>query len=147
VERLQNAFPNRFAGIKDSSSDQDHATQAGKRFGRDLVVLNGNDSLLTHALQSNAAGCITAMTNLFSPYSRKVYDAVTAGGTDPVNQPHLNAVREVMNHYPPAPPLLKALIHRWHNFPKWPVRPPLTPLPEAVVDQVIERLDLVDSPV
>jgi len=147
VGRLKDAFPDRFAGIKDSSSDPEHASQAGQRFGKDLVVLNGNDSLLTHALRSNAAGCITAMTNLFSPFARKVYDAFTDGLADPASQAHLNACREVMNRYPPAPPLLKALINRQHGFPKWPVRPPLSPLPETILDQAVESLEAISTPV
>jgi 4-hydroxy-tetrahydrodipicolinate synthase len=147
VGRLKDAFPDRFAGIKDSSSDPAHATKAGERFGKDLVVLNGNDSLLTHALQSNAAGCITAMTNLFSPYARKVFDAITNGQTDPTSQAHLNACRDVMNRYPPAPPLLKALINRQYGFPRWPVRPPLSPLPEANLAQAIESLEAISAPV
>ena len=49
LARLKNAFPSQFAGIKDSSGDENLAVELGKRFGKDLLVLNGTDSLFHHA--------------------------------------------------------------------------------------------------
>jgi dihydrodipicolinate synthase/N-acetylneuraminate lyase len=94
-------------------------------------------------LQSHAAGCITAMANLFSPFARQVFDAFQAGNLDPTAQTRLDECRAVMNRYPPAPPLLKALLQRLHGFPAWSVRPPLVPLPEAVVDEALASLEPV----
>jgi DNA ligase-1 len=39
LARLKDAFPVQFAGIKDSSGDAEFSTQLGKRFGRDLAVV------------------------------------------------------------------------------------------------------------
>src|SRR5512147_2610790 len=39
LARLKDAFPDRFAGIKDSSADPDHALRLGERFGHSLLVL------------------------------------------------------------------------------------------------------------
>jgi 4-hydroxy-tetrahydrodipicolinate synthase len=143
--KLRDAFPECFAGIKDSSGDPEHARELGRRFGRDLVVLTGNDILLTLALQSQAAGCITALANLFSPLSRQVYEAFQNGTSDPEAQARLEACRSVINRYPPAPALLKALLPRLHGFSAWPVRPPLLPLPEASVDQALAALEAIIS--
>ena len=70
----KDAFPVQFAGIKDSSHNQDFARALGERFGADLAVFSGTDSDLTFALQHHAAGCITAPANLLSPDLREVYD-------------------------------------------------------------------------
>lgn len=122
---LKDAFPDRFAGIKDSSADAQHAQEVGERFGADLLVLNGTDRLFSLALRAGASGCITALGNLFSPDLRRVWDAHQRGETDEPAQTRLNAARAVSESYPPAPPLLKMLIARWHGLPLWPVRPPL----------------------
>ena len=42
LARLKAAYPEEFAGIKDSSGDRQHAIALGARFGHDLLVLNGN---------------------------------------------------------------------------------------------------------
>jgi 4-hydroxy-tetrahydrodipicolinate synthase len=128
LRRLKDTFPDRFAGVKDSSADAQHARDLGERFGADLLILNGTDRLFSLALQAGASGCITALGNLFSPELRQVWDAYYDGNTDESAQARLNTARAVSESYPPAPPLLKMLIARWFGFPLWPVRPPLLPL-------------------
>lgn len=140
LERLKEAHPERFAGIKDSSGEATHAQALGERFGSELVVFNGNDRLFSLALQAHASGCITAMSNLFSPDLRLVWDAFQAGQPNLPVQARLDACRLVMDRYPPAPPLLKALLHRLHQFPAWSVRPPLLPLPEETASQAEQEL-------
>ena len=140
LSRLKDAFPDQFAGIKDSSGDATHAVELGRRFGRDMVVMTGNDRLLSLALQSQACGSITAMSNLYSPDLRRVYDTYSVGEVDTAVQNHLDTCRSVMDRFPPAPPLLKALLHQLHGFPLWTVRPPLMPLPEAAAAEAIEAL-------
>jgi 4-hydroxy-tetrahydrodipicolinate synthase len=125
LARLKDAFPDRFAGIKDSSADAQHAREVGQRFGTDLVILNGTDRLFSLALRAGASGCITALGNLFSLELCRVWDAHQRGETDEIAQTRLNAARAVSESYPPAPPLLKMMISRWHGFPLWTVRPPL----------------------
>jgi 4-hydroxy-tetrahydrodipicolinate synthase len=130
LSRLKDAQPDKFAGIKDSSGDPEHAVQLGRRFGQDFLVLTGSDRLLSHALQQGAGGCITAMANLYSPELRRAWDAYRDGNlAEQENaQASLSAKRQVLDRYPPAPPLLKAVIARQHSFPTWAVRPPLMPL-------------------
>ena len=79
LARLREAYPDRFAGIKDSSGDAEYTRQLGERFGSDLFVLNGNDRLFSTALENHASGCITALANVRSPDLRAVWDAFERG--------------------------------------------------------------------
>ncbi|MCI0519736.1 MAG: dihydrodipicolinate synthase family protein [Chloroflexi bacterium] len=132
LERLLTAFPGRFAGIKDSSADAEQARALGARFGEGLAVLNGSDRLFSLALQNRAAGCITALANLVSPDLRAVWNASLRGEEDAAAQARLDAARNVSERFPPAPPLLKALLAARHGFPEWAVRPPLLPLTDEL---------------
>ncbi len=125
LARLKEAFPRRFAGLKDSSGDPQHARALGERFGESLLALNGNDRLLTHALRHRAGGCITALANLHSPDSRRVWDSFQQGAPDAAAQARLDAARAALDAHPPAAVYLKQRLHTEHGFPLWPVRPPL----------------------
>ena len=127
--RLKDAFPVQFAGIKDSSHDEGLARDLGERFGDDLLVLNGTDSYLQLALENRAGGCITAPANLVSPGLRAVWDAAARGEAVSGLQARVSAQRHILEKYLPFPPILKALLHRLHGFPRWAVRPPLVPVP------------------
>ena len=140
IARLHDAFPKQFAGLKDSSADLDFATQLGQRFGNDLLIFNGTDSLAQPALQAGAGGCITALANLFSPDLRAVWDAHQQGTTAPEAHARLQAARAISNRYPPASATLKALFSRLNRFPRWPVRPPLVPLARDVEERVLAEL-------
>jgi 4-hydroxy-tetrahydrodipicolinate synthase len=131
LARLAAAFPGRFAGLKDSSADPEHARALGARFGSSLVIFNGTDPLFAGALAAGAAGCITAPANLYSPELRQVWDAHARGEDLPTVRARIAAVRAVLDRYPPAPALLKALLARVAGFPRWPVRPPLLALDAA----------------
>lgn len=139
LARLKDAFPDRFAGLKDSSADPETARQLGARFGRDLLVLTGSDKLFTTALEAQAGGCITALANLEAPRLRQLWEAHHTGQATAELQAQLSARRAVLDHYLPLPPVLKALLARQHGFPLWPVRPPLLPLAPALADQAAQE--------
>jgi 4-hydroxy-tetrahydrodipicolinate synthase len=139
LSRLKEKFPEKFAGIKDSSGDPEWARSLGVRFGTDLLVLNGNDRLLSLALQSGASGCITAMANLLSPLHRLVWDRFRAGNPDEITQDKLSHAREVLDRYPPMPPVLKVLLSRIHGFSDWKVKPPLLEFASAQVEIVLSE--------
>jgi 4-hydroxy-tetrahydrodipicolinate synthase len=141
LARLKEAFPNRFAGLKDSSADIDHARKLGDRFGSDLLVLSGTDRLFSQALQMDASGCITALANICSPDLRRVWDAHQRGESDPVAQERLNSARHVSESYPPAPPLLKTMLAQRYGFPLWPVRPPLLPLSPETAEKAASEMN------
>lgn len=142
LSRLKAAFPDRFAGIKDSSGDPELAQQLGQRFGSSLAVFTGNDRLFSLALSNHAAGCITAMANLASPDLRLLWHAFQQGDleTQAAVQARLDAARGLLEKYPPWSPLLKALLADQHGLPHWPVRPPLLELPREHKDQLLAEL-------
>jgi 4-hydroxy-tetrahydrodipicolinate synthase len=139
LARLKDAYPEQFAGIKDSSAEAGHALALGARFGSDLQVFSGTDSLFSLALEQHATGCITALANLRSPDLRLVWDAFQSGATDLAAQKRLEVAREVMGRYPPNPPLYKALLARLYPFAEWPVRPPLLPMDVQRADQALSE--------
>jgi 4-hydroxy-tetrahydrodipicolinate synthase len=140
LARLKEAYPRQFVGLKDSSMSLEHAQTLGTRFGSDLLIFNGTDPLFSQALQYGASGCITALGNLFSPDLRRVWDAHLLGNGDPIAQANLDQARTVSAKYPPAPPLIKAVLHHVFGFPLWPVCPPLVPLLDSLVQQAIAAL-------
>jgi 4-hydroxy-tetrahydrodipicolinate synthase len=143
LARLKEAFPRQFLGLKDSSSDPETACRLGERFGADLMVFSGTDSLFSLALEHAASGCITALANYFSPDLRRVWDGFQAGQPDEAAQARLSAARELMDHYPPNPPLYKALLARQFGLPEWAVRPPLLPLAEGLGDTILKSISSI----
>lgn len=141
LARLKDAFPDQFAGIKDSSHDAELAQALGKRFGSDLVALTGTDSYLQLAMQNQAAGCITAPANILSPDLREVWDTMNEEKDPTEALARVKKQRGILEKYPPFPPTLKALLHRLHGMPRWPVRPPLESIPEEMEEQVVQEFE------
>ncbi len=56
------------------------------------------------------------MANLLSPLHRLVWDNFQAGNPDEITQDKLSHAREVLDQYPPMPPVLKVLLSRIHGF-------------------------------
>lgn len=146
LARLKDAHPNKFAGIKDSSADPEHAVALGKRFGPDLLVLTGNDGLFLHALEHHAGGAITAMANLYAPILRQVWNIFIQGGDAILPQEQLNLRRRVLDHYHPFPAILKAIFARMYGFERWPVRPPLLPVSAQVEETCLQELHDCEVP-
>lgn len=145
LSRLKEAFPAKFAGIKDSSHNREFGAGVAQKFGGDLTVLNGTDSDLTWALENHAAGCITAAANLISPGLREVYDGFVSGAGAVAVQAEVSAQRHILERYPPFPPSLKALLSRLHGQPRWPVRPPLVELSATHEERLIEDFSAAQS--
>ncbi len=139
LERLKEKYPVQFAGIKDSSHDKEFATAVGQKFGKDLLVLNGTDSYLHHALQNNAQGAITAPANLISDNLRKVWDAYQAGKDPTEIQNKVNEQRHFLEKYAPIAPILKGLLHKIYGLPQWSVRSPLEDADEKTIEQAAEE--------
>jgi 4-hydroxy-tetrahydrodipicolinate synthase len=145
LARLKNAFPNQFAGIKDSSHDESFSAALGQRFGRDLLVLNGTDSHFHHALKNHAQGAITALANLISEDLREIWDLFQQG-KDPSNvQARVAEQRHILEKYMPFPPTLKALLHKLHNMPRWAVRPPLEEISSELEEKMLQELESLQA--
>jgi 4-hydroxy-tetrahydrodipicolinate synthase len=136
LARLKDAFPVQFAGIKDSSGDSGFATQVGQRFGRDLAVFTGTDSLFAHALSNHAQGAITAPANLISLHLREIWELFLEGKDTSEIQAGVTIQRNILEKYTPLAASLKALLHKQHDFPQWTVKPPLTPLSEELIENM-----------
>jgi len=139
---LKDSYPDQFAGIKDSSGDPQHSEVLAERFGSDLLVLIGSDALLSHSLNYQGSGCITALANLYSPDLRAIWDAFQEGQPTSTAQERLIINREILSKYTPYPPTIKALISHYHGFPHWAVRPPLLRQPIETTRQILRELDL-----
>ena len=135
LARLKDAFPTQFAGVKDSSHDEAFAVELGKRFGRDLLVLNGTDSYLHHALKNHAQGAITAPANLISDGLREVWDLYQQGKDPAEAQAQVTEQRHILEKYAPFPIVLKALLPRLFDLPRWSVKPPLEEIDEEKAEQ------------
>jgi 4-hydroxy-tetrahydrodipicolinate synthase len=125
LQELKDRFPDKFAGIKDSSGDADFACDLDRTFGKDLQVFTGNDFLFSHALKHNACGCITSLANLTSPLSRQIWEGYRQGQEMDAIQEQLSRIRNVLEEFPPAPAFLKSVLHSLFAFPDWAVYPPL----------------------
>jgi 4-hydroxy-tetrahydrodipicolinate synthase len=141
LKRLKEAFPVQFAGIKDSSHDPAFARALGETFGAELAVFCGTDSYVSMALQNSAAGCITAPASLLSPGLRAIYEAFLRQEDPAEKQACVTEQRHVLEKYPPFPPMLKALLAKKYDFPRWPVRPPLVEAPDDLVEQAARELE------
>lgn len=137
LARLKDQFPDKFAGLKDSSAQLEQAQALGERFGTALAVFNGTDRLLTQALSHHAAGSITALANLISPDLRRIWDAHQTSQTDAVAQHAADTARDVSEKYTPAPALLKMLLTELHGFPTWALKPPLLPFTDGMARQAL----------
>jgi 4-hydroxy-tetrahydrodipicolinate synthase len=139
LERLKEKYPVQFAGIKDSSHDEAFATAVGQKFGKDLLVLNGTDTYLHHALKNNAQGAITAPANLISDNLRKVWDLVQEGKDPSEMQAKVDNQRHFLEKFSPISPILKGLLHKIHGFAQWSVRSPLEDVDEKIIEQAAEE--------
>jgi len=139
LERLKEKYPIQFAGIKDSSHDENYAAQVGQRFGSDLLVLNGTDSYFHHALKNHAQGAITAPANLISDGLREIWDEFQAGNDPTDIQTKVAEQRHLLEQYSPLAPILKGLLHNIHGLPKWSVRAPLEDADEKTIEAAAEE--------
>lgn len=143
LERLKEKYPNQFAGIKDSSHDEEFAAAVGRRFGKDLLVLNGTDSYFHHALKNHAQGAITAPANLISDNLRKVWDLFQAGEDPSEAQAKVTEQRHFLEQFAPIAPLLKGLLHKMYGLPRWSVRAPLEELDEKSLEEAAEKFSKI----
>ena len=139
-DRLKEAFPGQFVGLKNSWTEAAFARSLGERFRSDLTIMAGFDNLLQLNLSLGGSGCITASASVISPVLRKMWDQTQRGEDTSATHAELERIRGVMDKYPPAPALLKGLIAEWHGFPRWNVCPPLVAMKDDVIEKAAEEL-------
>jgi 4-hydroxy-tetrahydrodipicolinate synthase len=139
LQRLNAEFPERFAGLKDSSGSLDSAREYAAGLPSKAVLV-GNDKLLGPGLDVGAAGCITAGANLWSSNLREIYEAHLSAKITAALQTEVDSLRAIMDTIPPAPAFAKALLHARYNLPLWKVRPPLRDLSDEQIQSALSQL-------
>lgn len=130
IAALHARFPKQIAGLKDSSDDVKHTTALCQAFPQ-LQIFAGSDSILTDVLKVGAAGCITALANVYAPLLRRVWDARHAPDGDPLAQRQLDVARSLAKGHS-GPSLVKFALHHIYGLPAWHPMLPLLPLSEQV---------------
>lgn len=145
IARLRAAYPATIVGIKDSSGDFANMTAMIEKF-EGFAVLAGADPLLLPLLKKGGAGCITATSNLVARDLAYVFAHFNDGDAalDAAQQRIVKA-RERASLFPQIAALKALLAQRtghigWHRL-----RPPLVPLAQENVDQLLATA-LVQEP-
>jgi 4-hydroxy-tetrahydrodipicolinate synthase len=137
LKKLQERFPNRFGGLKDSQGSLEYTQTLASEFSGKLI-LTGNDRLLSAGLAAGASGCITALANLVSPWLLQIYDE--PGSEAAVKaQAMVDQARGVLEQYAPYPASIKALMNEIGGSPDWPVVPPLVPLSKEARHSLVSQ--------
>lgn len=142
VQRLREAFPGIFVGVKDSSMDFGNMTGYVDRFD-DFAVLSGGEPLIKPILEYGGAGSITGLANLIAPDLA----VITKHYADPAKAEAVAAAhhratraRAIVTQKPNIAVMKTILAKRtgkasWRN-----VRPPLAPLDDAAVAPIAAAL-------
>ena len=140
LKRLQDEFPQRFAGIKDSSGEETQISLFNSSFHNSLMYYVGNDRFLSKTIEIGGSGTITALNNVAGNLSRAIWENFNAHIPYHNIQAKLTHARRIIEDYTPYAPSIKAVLHQLFGFPLWHVRPPLNKLPTGKIDEVCERI-------
>lgn len=139
ASRLTAAYPDRIAGIKDSSGDVGSLRSFLAAMPGDAVFA-GTEVLLVPGVSEGMAGTISAVANVNTADMRRVYDAPTQVGAD-----GLDAVRRRFASHPMIP-ALKAFTAARLDDERWvSVRPPLVALPIEAGAQLLHTMSAVSE--
>jgi 4-hydroxy-tetrahydrodipicolinate synthase len=150
VERLLKAYPNTFAGMKDSSGDWNNTktfldafAETARPPGTGFDVFVGSESFLLANMRNGGAGAISATANVNPAAIYKLYAQCARSKTSNIEhqtskmereQAELDVVREVFSSkkFPSMIAALKQAIALYRTDPEWiRVRPPLIELTSA----------------
>jgi 4-hydroxy-tetrahydrodipicolinate synthase len=141
IERLVEAYPANFKGLKDSSGSWPHTKELIERFPT-LSIFAGADGHLLDVLTAGGAGTISAAANLNSAASREVFDGFERGdrAAAVVGMTRVRNVRKALEGASLIPSL-KHVVAKGQNDPEWNrLRPPLVELSEEAGEAVLARL-------
>jgi 4-hydroxy-tetrahydrodipicolinate synthase len=125
IRRLLADFPDRIAGLKDSSGDMAYARQAAA-IAPQLRVFPSTEAALIEARSGPFAGCISATVNLNADLCARAYKSGDSGALDAAV-----AIRKLFDGKPLVPGV-KALLAHIHGDPNLArVVPPLAAFPAA----------------
>ena len=140
IERLLMRYPNTIVGLKDSSGNFENMSRVAQKFPG-FCVFSGADDFLLPLLKNGGVGCITAVCNIASNLSARIYKAWQDGDTSAEDmQDHLIKIRIAAQNFPLSAGLKTALAH-FSGLDSWrPVRPPLVALDENHSTKLIKLL-------
>lgn len=143
VERLLARYPGTIAGAKDSSGDWSNSKALIDNFaGAGFDVFPASESLLSVALPTGGAGCISATVNMNPAGIHRLFEG-WQGSEGAELQAKADAVRTIFQAVPMIP-AMKHVVSRFAAQPSWRrVRPPLVALGDAAGSEVLARLDAV----
>lgn len=143
IEELHGRFPQRFAGIKDSSGELPYSRELASLMP-DLSVFPSNEVALGEAAGSGFAGCISATVNESAPQSAALWQQ--RSGPDPKLVTRISAMRAAISAQPLVPSV-KYLVSKRTGNPDWQrVLPPfceLTDMQQSALSQALENLATV----
>ena len=124
VGRLIDAFPDRMAGLKDSSGDWQHTKELIAAYP-DFDVFPGSEVFLLNGLRAGGVGCITATGNINLTGIRAVYTGRDRDDVDALQKKATDIRLEVQNAGIPIA-VMKAYLALKTGDDSWArVRPPL----------------------
>ena len=140
VERLLKAYPGTVAGVKDSGGDWAHTEVLLGLAAQGLEVFVGSEVFLLRALRAGGAGCVTASANLNPGALDQLYRRWREPGAEAM-QAAADRVRTILQSHGPLVPAIKAVVAHFAQDPAWQtVRPPLVPLSEPQVRELVQDL-------
>ncbi|MSP88142.1 MAG: dihydrodipicolinate synthase family protein [Alphaproteobacteria bacterium] len=140
IERLVREFPDRVAGIKDSTADWSYTEPLLSRFARRISVLVGAEHHLAAALKAGGAGTICGVANIAPGLLRRVH----SGAADAHADVEI-VVKQILSHS--FVPAMKAIRARQTGDRRWlAVRPPLVPIDHTVADRLHRDIERRISP-
>ncbi|MHA1564321.1 MAG: dihydrodipicolinate synthase family protein, partial [Alphaproteobacteria bacterium] len=144
IGRLLKDFPDKIAGLKDSSGDWSNTAAILKNYPS-LAVFPGSEIFLLDGLRAGSAGCISASANVNTAAISALYEHYRNNGQDlDASQERLTLLRRTFETQPMVPGL-KAIIAHARSDPAWrTARPPLVPLNEASAATLFEKLNQLD---
>ena len=140
IDRLVNAYPANIAGIKDSSGDWDNTLALNEAGWPDFRVFCGSESFLLRNMNNGGAGCISATANVNPGPIHELFTNYDSGQAEEQQQ-RLDEIRAIFQSRPMIA-ALKAANGLARHDPDWfRVRPPLTALPEHMVEDLRKSLE------
>jgi len=142
LDGLLQRFPDRLAGLKDTSGDLS-ALQDYLRSYPSLSVFSGSDGLVTEGYRLGTVGCISGIANVFPDLIGAPAKARSQEERDTA-QAAIDRVRGLVHSYA-TPSVLKHLLRIVARLPQTYVRPPLrdlTPQEAAELERQTRELGL-----
>lgn len=139
VGRLLDAFPDRIAGLKDSSGDWQNTKELIETYPN-LDVFPGSDEFLLDGLRAGAVGCITATGNINPHGIAAIYSNWETDQADTL-QKQATELRTAVQAIGNPITVMKAYLAHKTGDPNWArVRPPLTAVSPELAAQLDSKL-------